>query len=89
MVERQDPDNFTRLRVDNTLNCFKYVRKTFGSNNFAAQFINANSHYKKIGYTIYVLQQTACLMVNPNMVCNFSFSFNCMIGTSDFMMDPI
>ena len=30
-------------------------------------------HYKKIGYTINVLQQTACLVINPNMVDNLAF----------------
>ena len=28
------------------------------------------SHYKKIGYIINVLQQTACLVVNPNTIDN-------------------
>ena len=46
------------------------------------------SHYKKIGYNINVLQQTACLVVNPIRVGNFAFLFNCMpVGrTSDSMM---
>ena len=38
-----------------------------------------------IGYNINVLQQTACLVVNPITVDNFAFLFNCMpVGpTSD------
>ena len=32
---------------------------------FSAQFIKIISHYKKIGYNINVLKQTACLVVNP------------------------
>ena len=46
--------------------------------------------YKKIGYNINVLQQTACLVVNPITVGNFAFLFNCTpVGrTSDFMMVP-
>ena len=35
------------------------------------------SHYKKIGYDNNVLQQTACLVVNPITVGNFAFLFNC------------
>ena len=31
----------------------------------------------KIGYSIYVLQQTACLVVNQITVGNFAFLFNC------------
>ena len=48
-----------------------------GSNNFSAQFIKIISHYKKICYNINVLQQTACLVVNPILVGNFAFLFNC------------
>ena len=44
------------------------LRKIVGSNNFSAQFIKIISHHKKIGYNIIVLQQTACLVVNPIMV---------------------
>ena len=40
------------------------LKKIVGSNNFSAQFIKIISHYKKIGYNINVLQQTACLVVN-------------------------
>ena len=66
------------------------LKKIVGSNNFSAQFIKIISHYKKIGYNINVLQQTACLVVNPIMVGNFAFLFNCMpVGrTSDSMMVP-
>ena len=63
------------------------LKKIVGSNNFSAQFIKIISHYKKIGYNINVLQQTACLVVNPITVGNFSFLFNCTpVGrTSDSM----
>ena len=66
------------------------LKKIVGSNNFSAQFIKIISHYKKIGYNINVLQQTACLVVNPITVCNFAFFFNCtLVGqTSDSMMVP-
>ena len=35
------------------------LKKNVGSNNFSAQFIKIISHYKKIGYNINLLQQTA------------------------------
>ena len=54
------------------------LKKIVGSHNFSAQFIKIKSHYKRVGYTIYVLQQTACMVVNPIMVGNFAFLFNCM-----------
>ena len=49
-----------------------------------------NSHYKKIGYNINVLQQNACFVVNTITVGNFVFLFNCtLVGrTSDSMMVP-
>ena len=66
------------------------LKKIVGSNNFSAQFIRIISHYKKIGYNINVLQQTACLVVNPITVGNFAFLFNCTpVGrTSDSMTVP-
>ena len=66
------------------------LMKIVGSNNFSAQFIKIISHYIKIGYNINVLQQTACLVVNPIMVGNFAFFFNCtpVSRTSDSMMVP-
>ena len=69
---------------------FTKLKKIVGSNNFSAQFIKIISHYKKIGYNINVLQQTACLVVNPITVGNFAFLFNCTpVGrTSDSMMVP-
>ena len=36
------------------------LKKIVGSNNFSAQLIKLISNYKKIGYNIYLLQQTAC-----------------------------
>ena len=51
------------------------LKKIFGSYNFSAQIIKIISHYKKIG----LLQQTACLVVNPIMVGNFAFLFNCTL----------
>ena len=61
------------------------LKKIVCSNNFSAQFIKIISHYIKIGYSINVLQQTACFTVG-----NFAFLFNCtpMGRTSDSMMVP-
>ena len=54
------------------------------------KFIKIISHYKRIGYNINVLQQTACLVVNPITVGNFAFLFICTpVGrTLDSMMVP-
>ena len=53
------------------------LEKIVDSNNFSAQFIKITSHYKKISYDSNVLQQIACLVVNPITVGNFAFLFNC------------
>ena len=52
-----------------------YRLKNAGSN-ILAQFINIIFHYKKIGYNINVLHQTACLVVNPITFGNFALLFN-------------
>ena len=66
------------------------LKKIVGSDNFSAQFIKIISHYKKIGYNINVLHQTACLVDNPITVGNFAFLFNCtpVGGTADSMLVP-
>ena len=66
------------------------LKKIVGSNNFSAQFIKIISDYKKIGYNINVLQQTACLVVSPITVGNFAFLLNCTpVGrTSDSVTFP-
>ena len=66
------------------------LKKIVGSNNFSAQFIKIISHYKNIGYNINVLQQTACLVVNPVTFGTLAFLFNCAsVGrTSDYMKVP-
>ena len=53
------------------------LKKIVGSNNFSAQSIKIISHFKMIGCNNNVLQQTACLVVNPILVGNFAFLFNC------------
>ena len=66
------------------------LKKIVGSDNFSAQFIKIISHYKKIGYNINILQQTACFVVSPITVGNFAFLFTCTsVGrASDSMTVP-
>ena len=63
------------------------LKKIVGSNNISAQFIKIISHYKKIGYNINVLQQTACLVVNPitvgNHISRFQSGFRSDRSTTD------
>ena len=52
-------------------------RKTIGYNDFPYHFKKKIVRYKKLGYNIDVLRQTACLVVNPIKVNNFAYLFDC------------
>ena len=52
-------------------------RKIISKYNFPYHFKKINVRYKKIGYNIDVLRQTACLVVNPIKVNSFAYLFNC------------
>ena len=66
------------------------LKKIVGYRNCSAQYIKLISLYRNIGYNMYVLQQTACLVVNPITVGNFAILFNCTpkSRTSDSMIVP-
>ena len=52
-------------------------RKIIGKNNFPYHFKKIIVRYKKTGYNIGVLRQTACVVVNPIKVNSFAYLFNC------------
>ena len=52
-------------------------RKINGKYDFPYHFEKIIFRYKKIGYNIDVLRQTACLVVNPIKVKNFAYLFDC------------
>ena len=52
-------------------------RKIIGKNDFPHHFKKIVVRYKKIGYNINVMRQTACLVVNPIKVNSFAYLFNC------------
>ena len=52
-------------------------RKIISKNDFLYHFNKIIVRYKKIGYNIDVLRQTACLVVNPIKVNSFAYLFNC------------
>ena len=57
---------------------------------FSDQFIKNMMRYKRIGYNINVMQQSACLVINPITVDGYATLNNCMPvdRASDFMMAP-
>ena len=44
---------------------------------FSKQFRKLINRYKRIGYNIDVMRQTACLVINPITVDSYAFFFNC------------
>ena len=62
-------------------------KKLTGINDFSFQFRKIITRYRRIGYNLNVMRQSACLVFNPIMVDNF---FNCTpVGrASDSMMAP-
>ena len=63
------------------------LKKIVGPNKLIGLFLKIISHYKKVGYYIYLLKQTAPLVVNSIAVVNIAFLFNFMPAgrTSDSM----
>ena len=49
------------------------LRKVISQNGFPYHFKKMIVRYKKIGYNIVVLRQTACLVVNPVKVNSFTY----------------
>ena len=52
-------------------------RKITGINDLPYHYKKIIVRYKKIGYNIDVLRQTACLVDNPIKVNSFAYLFNC------------
>ena len=65
-------------------------RKIVGNTEFSDQFQKIIMRYKRIGYNVDVMRQSACLVVNPIKVNNFAVLFNCTpVGRgSDSMVAP-
>ena len=66
---------------------FKKIR---GMTDFSDQFRKIIMRYKRIGYNLNVMRQSACLVINPNKVDGYAAHFNCTPGdrASDSMMAP-
>ena len=58
-----------------------------GKSNFSEQFRKLINHYKRIGYSLDIMRQTACLVVNPIIVDGYASLFNCTtaVRASDSM----
>ena len=69
------------------LSLYKF-KKLKGINDFSFQFTRFS--YRRIGYNLNVMRQSACLVFNPIMVDDYAAFFNCTpVGrASDSMMAP-
>ena len=65
-------------------------KKIVGRTDFSDQFRKIIIRYRRIGYNLNVMQQSACLVFNPITVNNYASLCNCTpVGrASDFMMVP-
>ena len=48
-----------------------------GSNDISFQFRKIITRYRRIGYNLNVMRQSACLVFNPIMADNYAAFFNC------------
>ena len=73
---------FLLKKCEKLLQC-KSLSHFFSTNIFSVfgYKVVKDVRYKRIGYNIDVLRQTACLVVNPIKVKSFAYLFNCtMVG---------
>ena len=56
---------------------FSHIKAYVIKFDFPYHFKKIVVRYKKIGYNINVMRQTACLVVNPIKVNRFAYLFNC------------
>ena len=54
-------------------------KKIVGKSNSSEQFRKLINRYKRIGYSLDIMRQTACLVVNPIIVDGYAPLFNCTI----------
>ena len=52
-------------------------KKLIGSNDFSFPFRKIVTRYRRIGYNLNVMRQSACLVFNPITVDNYAAFFNC------------
>ena len=52
-------------------------RNIVGKSNFSEQFRKLINRYKRIGNSLDIMRQTACLVVNPIIVDDYASLFNC------------
>ena len=66
---------------------YSFWKKNVGKSNFSVQIQKLINRYKRIGYSLDIMRQTACLVINPIIVDGYASFFNCTtaVGASDSM----
>ena len=55
-------------------------RNIVGKSNFSEQFRKLINRYKRIDYSLVIMRQTACLVVNPIIFYGYASLFNCTMA---------
>ena len=55
---------------------YRLIKKVAGKSNFSEQFRKLSNRYKRIGYSLDIMRQTACPVVNPIIVDGYASLFN-------------
>ena len=63
-------------------------KEIVGNPNFSDLLKRIVNRFRRAGYTLDIMRQTACLVVNPIMVDGYAVLFSCtgMVQTSNSMM---
>ena len=63
------------------------ISKIVGKSNFSEQFRKLINRHKRTGYNPYIMRQTAYIVMNPIMACDYASLFNCttVVRASDSM----
>ena len=81
--------SFTRFVLLNVFHCMTVLKPEFygdlvykfkkirGMTDFSDQFRKIIMRYKRIGYNVNVMRQSACLVINPITVDSYAALFNC------------
>ena len=67
--------------------CYINKKKIIGNPNFSALFKRIVNRFKRAGYTLDIMRQTKCLVVNPIIVESYAAFFSCtaVVQASDSM----
>ena len=72
------------------LSYFYKSKRIVGKPNFSDQLKKIIKPYKRVGYNMDIMRQSACLVVNSITVYSYGFLFNCMtVGQASYSMTTL